>query len=125
MFHFSDTFGDECEECLQNKITAEKNKASRDDNSRGDLNTAVDEEQTTDCNPIKPTQALGRDSVDGGEQSIYRLLLYKLFLYRLLLLFLYGLLIIIILYHWKSHPLLHTIKLLYRNNHHIYKHMLN
>ena len=38
--------------------------------------------------------------------------------------FFYGLLIIIILYHWKSHPLLHTIKLVYRNNHHLYKHIL-
>ena len=31
----------------------------------------------------------------------------------------------IILYHWNSRPFLHTIKLVYRNNHHLYKHMLN
>ena len=30
----------------------------------------------------------------------------------------------IILYPWNSYPLLHTIKLVYRNNHHLDKHML-
>ena len=30
--------------------------------------------------------------------------------------------IMIILYHWNSHPLLHTIQLVYCNNHHLYKH---
>ena len=30
--------------------------------------------------------------------------------------------IMIILYHWNSRPLLHTIKLVYRNNHYLDKH---
>ena len=62
-------FADEWEKCLQNRVTADKKPAPHDDNSRSDLNTAVDREHDTHRNPVEPAQALEMDCVDGRAQE--------------------------------------------------------
>ena len=66
---FTDMSGDECGACLQNRVTTEKNPASHDDNSRSDLNTAVDRDHDTHRNPVEPARALEMDSADCREQE--------------------------------------------------------